>query len=129
MSEISKEQLKKIKQEVKQELKEEQQAKEKERREKFGEINLKPSKRNLHYKFDTENNPNWKGQKDVWLKENVAASFHATFMQRGAKYLGDQNGNMRPPRDFRAAFYKTENPLAYGKGGSIKEAKKPKFAK
>jgi len=59
-------------------------------------------KRNCHYFFDTENNTKWKGQKDVWLEEDVAISFHNTFMQRGAKYLGDQNGNMALPRDLRA---------------------------
>ncbi|MHA1302908.1 MAG: hypothetical protein ACTSPI_04290 [Candidatus Heimdallarchaeaceae archaeon] len=93
----------KVKEEVKEEIKEEI-------KEKEGPITLGFDKRNCHYQFDTKNNPLWKGQEDVWLKESVAISFHNEFIRRGAKYLGDQNGNTTPPRDSRALKKVGEKP-------------------
>ncbi len=90
-----------IREEIRQEVQEEEKKKQAEQNKPLPH----PSKRNIHYKFDSERNPYWKGQDDVWLKETVAISFHDEFMRRGAEYAGDQNGNMSPPRDFRAAWY------------------------
>lgn len=36
--------------------------------------------------------------KEVWLAEEQAVAFHASLIQSGGKFLGDQNGNMTPPR-------------------------------
>jgi len=45
--------------------------------------------------------------KEVWLDEEVAFQFHSQMK----KFLGDQDGNMTPPRDMRRTFHKANGEI------------------
>jgi len=44
---------------------------------------------------------------EVWLNEEVAFQLHSQMK----KFLGDQDGNMTPPRDMRRTFHKANGEI------------------